>query len=82
MAKLFVIRKRDPKQLRLAESLDGASILLLQDGVYLTGKTKATTFVSAEDARKRGVKLNGAESVGYAEIVSLLLEKGHTVVNL
>ncbi len=82
MGKLIVIRKRDEHQLRLAESIDGASILLLQDGTYLAGKTTATTYVSAEDARKRGIKLDGAEPVGYAEIVSLLLEQGHTVVNL
>lgn len=82
MAKILVIRKRDPDQMRLAESIEGASILLLQDGAYLAGKTKVPTYVSAEDARKRGVKLNGAEPVNYTEIVSLLLERGYTVINL
>jgi hypothetical protein len=31
---------------------------------------------------KRGVKLDGVELVNYAQIVSLLLEKGYTVINL
>jgi len=82
MGKLIIIRKRDLEQLRLAESIKGASILLLQDGAYLAGKTKVTTYVSAEDARKRGIKIDGAEPKGYAEIVGLLLERGYTVINL
>lgn len=82
MAKLIIIRRRDMEQLRLAESFDDASILLLQDGAYLAGKTKAMTYISAEDARKRGVKLEGTEPVSYAEIAALLLEKGYTVINL
>ena len=82
MGKLIIIRKRDLEQLHLAESIEGASILLIQDGVYLVGKTKATMYVSSEDAMKRGVKLDGVELVNYAQIVSLLLEKGYTVINL
>jgi len=82
MDKLFVIRKRDAEQLRLAESVEGSSVLLLQDGVYLAGNVKAKAYASAADAARRGVKLNSVAPVDYAGIVSLLLEQGHTVVNL
>ena len=83
MGKLLVIKKRDTEQLRLAESVEGASILLLQDGVYLAAdKIRAKVYASAVDAERRGVKLSGAQSVSYAEIVGLMLEQGHTVVNL
>ncbi len=82
MAKLFVIRKRDAAQLRLAESLEGSSVLLLQDGIYLANEAKTRVYASAEDARKRGVELGCANPVTYAEIVTLLLEEGNTVINL
>ncbi len=81
MAKLFVIRKRDAMQLHLAESLEGSSVLLLQDGVYLANEAKTRVYVSAEDARKRGVELECAP-VTYTEMVTLLLEEGNTVINL
>jgi len=85
--KLLVIRGRDTEQLRLAESVEGAAILLLQDGVYLaTSRIKAAggVYASAPDAEKRGVKgrLQGVKLVNYAEIVGLLLEQGYTIVNL
>jgi len=79
----MIIRSRDPEQLRVAESVEWASILLLQDGVYLaSAKIKANVYASAADSARRGVKLGGAHPVGYAEIVGLLLEQGHTVINL
>ena len=82
MAKLFIVRKHDASQLRLAESFEGASTLLLQDGVYLASEIKMRAYASAEDARKRGVKLECADPVTYAEIVTLLVEEGNTVINL
>jgi len=84
MGKLLVIRKRDAEQLKLAESVEGASILLLQDGVYLAaGRIEAKVYASATDATKRGAKLHEAvKLVNYSEIVGLILEQGNTVVNL
>jgi sulfur transfer complex TusBCD TusB component (DsrH family) len=84
MGKLFVIRKRDVEQLRLTESIEGASILLLQDGVYLAATPiKAKAYALATDAKKRGAKPHeGVTLINYSEIVGLLLEQGHTVVNL
>jgi len=88
MGKLLVIREKDAEQLRLAESIEGAAILLLQDGVYLaTSQIKATggVYASTPDAEKRGVKgrlRGGVRLVNYAEIVGLLLEQGYTGVNL
>jgi len=85
--KLFIIRERDAEQLRLAESIEGASIALLQDGVYL-----ATSFIKANgvyalagDVEKRGVKeklQKRVQLIGYDELVALLLEGGNTVINL
>ena len=84
MGKLLVIRRRDAEQLRLAESVEGASILLLQDAVYLATKPiKAKAYASTTDAKKRGAKLHeDVNLVNYAEIAGLLLEQGRTVVNL
>lgn len=82
MAKLFVIRHRDVEKMRLAESIEGASVLLLQDGVYLSESARVRAYASAADAAKRGAKLGKTQPVNYPEMVALLLEQGHTVVNL
>ena len=85
--KLFIIRKRDAAQLKLAESVDGASVALLQEGVYLaTSPIKADeVYALAGDAERRGVKdklQKRVRLVGYDELVALLLEGGNTVINL
>jgi sulfur relay protein TusB/DsrH len=85
--KLFIIRGRDEAQLRLAESVEGVSIALLQDGVYLaTTPIKANEiYVLTEDAEKRGIQeklQKRVQLVGYDELVVLLLEEGNTVINL
>ncbi len=85
--KLFIIRKHDASQLRLAESVNGASIVLLQDGVFLaTSPIKADeVYALAEDAEKRGVRdklQKRLRLVGYDELAALLLEGGKTVINL
>jgi sulfur relay protein TusB/DsrH len=85
--KLFIIKERDAAQLRLAESIDGAAIALLQDGVYLaTSPIKANeVYTLVGDAEKRGVKeklQKRVRLVGYDELVALMLEGGNTVINL
>jgi sulfur relay protein TusB/DsrH len=85
--KLFIIRERDAAQLRLAESVEGASVALLQDGVYLaTSPIKVDkVYALTGDAEKRGIKdklQNQVRLVGYDEFVALLLEGGNTVINL
>jgi len=85
--KLFIIRGRDEAQLRLAESVEGASIALLQDGVYLATTPIKTNeiYVLTEDAEKRGIQeklQKWVQLVGYDELVVLLLEEGNTVINL
>ena len=85
--KLFIIRERDTAQLRLAESVEGTSIALLQDGVYLaTSPIKANeVYALTGDAESRGVKeklQKRVKLVGYDELVALMLEGGNTVINL
>jgi sulfur relay protein TusB/DsrH len=85
--KLFIIRERDAAQLRVAESVEGASVVLLQDGVYLAMLPIKTNkvYALAGDAEKRGVKekiLKRVRLVVYDELVALLLENDNTVINL
>jgi sulfur relay protein TusB/DsrH len=85
--KLFIIKRRDVAQLRLVESAEGASIALLQDGVYLaTSPIKANKiYALTGDVEKRGIQeklQKRVRIVGYDELVALLLEVGNTVINL
>lgn len=87
MVKLFIIRDSETSRLRLAESVEGADIALLQDGVYLATSPIKTNevYVLTPDAEKRGVKEKIQKRVkllGYEELVTLLLECGNTVINL
>jgi len=87
MAKLFIIRDGETSQLRLAESVEGSAVALLQDGVYLATSPIKTSevYVLTPDAEKRGVKEKLQKRVkllGYEELVTLLLERGNSVINL
>jgi sulfur relay protein TusB/DsrH len=87
MVRLFIIRDCEVSRLRLAESIEGAAVALLQDGVYLaTSPIKINdVYILTPDAEKRGVKeklLKRVKLLGYEELVTLLLECGNTVINL
>ncbi|MGD0805600.1 MAG: DsrH/TusB family sulfur metabolism protein [Candidatus Bathyarchaeia archaeon] len=87
MVRLFIIRDCEASRLRLAESIEGAAVALLQDGVYLaTSPIKINdVYILTPDAEKRGVKeklLKRVKLLGYEELVTLLLECGNTVINL
>jgi sulfur relay protein TusB/DsrH len=87
MVKLFIIRDNETSPLRLAESVEGADVALLQDGVYLATLPIKTNevYVLTLDAEKRGVKEKLQKRVkllGHEELVTLLLECGNTVINL
>ncbi len=85
MSNLYLIDKRTgPQALSLAAVDSGASVVLLQDGVYLDASSvKGKVYAVRHDVELRGVasRLSGSvQLIDYGELVDIIL--ANKVVNL
>jgi tRNA 2-thiouridine synthesizing protein B len=61
--------------LRTARDDPEATVVLLQDGVFLDPEVDATVYAVEEDVAVRGVSLpSDVESITYADLVDLIFE--------
>jgi len=92
MSKLVLLKGLDEKALSAALSIEGSSIVLLQDAVYMARESpqvkealnKHTFYILGGDAARRGMPpepLEGLLIVGYDELVDLMFS-GAEVMNL
>lgn len=85
MSNLYLVDKRTgPQALSLAAVDSGASVVLLQDGVYLDASSvKGKVYAVKQDVELRGVasRLSGSvQLIDYGELVDLIM--ANKVVNL
>jgi sulfur relay protein TusB/DsrH len=85
MSNLYLMDKRTgPQALALAVADSGASVVLLQDGVYLDASSvRGKVYAVKRDVELRGVasRLPGSvQLIDYGELVDLIL--ANKVVNL
>ena len=90
MKNLYVLTENNRELAGLV--CDGSILVLLQDAVYLLTETPAIleqrgidTYVFEADARERGMEEAlppSAQRVDYPELVQLLMDRDHRVINL